>query len=404
MTHTSFLPLHVRIINRFGSGLGALGLPLIRLEPHALKVHARRETGLFDFGSSEFEEGLDILCRSANNDAGLSLIGRIGFRNIVTEALKSRLRRIDEVKHRPEIFEKSLNPPIIILGARSGTTFLHRLLCQDQGARPLTLWEVMNPGSTKDANQRRKEAIQRVAAQKRLYANIDAKHYIDADQPEEDIFLLNSSLKSPAFYMMAPVFSYAEWIRKQDMESAYLEYLQHLQIFQAATPDKRLTLKAPAHLGNIKAFLHAIPNALIVQTHREPVEVLASLNSLISTMHAGVCDSFEQRRMAKFTVEAFEDMLKRGEEVLDSLPSEQQIHLRYKDLVADPVGTVQRLYEHFGLDFTDEFEKKLEDFVVNRPKNKFGRHEYNIEDFGFTEEDISKRFAHYRERFLKAEN
>ncbi|MCP3958763.1 MAG: sulfotransferase, partial [bacterium] len=227
---------------------------------------------------------------------------------------------------------------------------------------------------------RREAGHKQAAAHKYLYSGIDAKHRIDADQPEEDIFLLNSSLKSAAFYMMAPVYSYLEWLSEQDLGSVYLEYLQHLQVFQSEAPQVRLTLKAPAHLWGMSSLLKAIPNGFVVQTHREPVEVLASINSLISTMHAGVCDSFDANRMARVNLRFFEEMVQRGEEALADFPSRQQLHVRYDDLVKDPIAMVRKLYEHFDLKLTNEVEERLDHFVNNRPKHKYGRHEYAIED------------------------
>lgn len=344
-----------------------------------------------------------MLCRSAGEDAGLSLVGRIAFRDLITEALISRLLRVEAVKTRRHVFDTPLVPPLIIVGARSGTTFLHRLLCCEPRARPLALWEVLRPMPPLGPDRRHDAVRRQVAAIKRLYPGVDTKHLIDADQPEEDIFLLNSSFKSAGFYMMGPVYSYVEWLRSQDLSSAYLEYLQHLQLFQAEDPSKRLTLKAPAHLYSMRALLAAIPNALVVQTHREPVEVLGSMNSFMQTMHAGICDDFDKRRMAATNTGILEELISRGEKDLATVSSEQVIHIRYRDLVKNPIETVRDIYRHFGLDFTEELESRLCDFVAGRPQNKYGRHVYSVEDFGLSEAEVFERFADYRARNLDTE-
>jgi hypothetical protein len=108
---------------------------------------------------------------------------------------------------------------------------------------------------------------------KKVAPMLDSKHHIDADEPEECVFLLDSSLMSPTFWMFAPVYGYLAWFLEQDQGPAYRVYREHLQIFQAETPGKRLTMKAPAHTPQLEAILAAIPEAMI-QTHRDPVEVV----------------------------------------------------------------------------------------------------------------------------------
>jgi hypothetical protein len=76
------------------------------------------------------------------------------------------------------------------------------------------------------------------------------------------------------------------------------------------------------------------------------------------------------------------------------------VDVRYADLAADPIGTVRRIHQHFGLPWDDALAARLRDWLDHRPKEKFGRHDYAAEDFGMTDARIAERFKGYIARFL----
>lgn len=61
------------------------------------------------------------------------------------------------------------------------------------------------------------------------------------------------------------------------MRPAYAMHRRVLQQLQWQVPGARWVLKAPSHLFAMDALLHTYPDARIVQTHRDPVTVVASL-------------------------------------------------------------------------------------------------------------------------------
>ena len=76
------------------------------------------------------------LLESVENDAALHLSGQLTFRETIVGSLINRLLLTEACKRTPEIFQKPLKSPIIVLGLpRSGTTFLHRLLAMDPAHR-----------------------------------------------------------------------------------------------------------------------------------------------------------------------------------------------------------------------------------------------------------------------------
>lgn len=67
---------------------------------------------------------------------------------------------------------------------------------------------------------------------------------------------------------------------------------------------------------------------------------------------------------------------------------------------ADPLGTVERIYERFGLTMTDAYRLAARRCLEMNPKGKHGRHAYRPEDFGWTEPELRARFRDYEARYL----
>lgn len=256
------------------------------------------------------------------------------------------------------------------------------------------------PGDGPDT--RRAYTIDMVTRMKRAAPDLDAKHHVDADEPEEDVILHNSSLSSLFFWMMYPVYGYLEWYLAQDQRPSYRVYREHLQLLQADNPGKQLTLKAPNHAGHLEELMDIVPEAILVQTHLYPVTVVSSVNSLFYTVHAYATEHVDVPRMAKTNLNLLGEYLDRNMAARVSAPANRIFDVRYKDLTADFVGMVRRIYDHFGLAFDAAFESRLKDWLAGRPQHKFGKHEYAASDFGMTDEQIRERFKDYISRFLES--
>ncbi len=391
-----------RLLARGLATLHPVGPRGLAFEPEVMKAAAVREVGLADFGDRSFEEGLEVACRSLREDAALSLEGRLALGAHVVNALSTRLLRVDLEKRDPERFRLPLERPLVILGLpRTGTTFLHRLLSLDERARSLKLYEVQRPVRGPGPDRRRFLATAEVAILKAVAPGLDAKHFVHADEPEECMFLLDSSLVSFTFWVLAPVHGYLDWYLRQDQREPYRVYRRHLQIFQHEEPGKRLTLKAPAHTGNLAALAEALPEALIVQTHRDPVEVVSSVNSLFYSFYAALSERFDLRRVAATNAQILARSVERAAAARGPL-GDRVLDVRYRDLVADPVGTVRRVHDHFGLAFEPAFERRLEEYVARRPRHGRGVHSYSAEEHGLTDELVAARFRDYTSRYLRA--
>ncbi len=394
-------PLWFRAFNRAGALAAGMGVRLVSLEPEALIRRARRRTGLDDLGDTSDREGLERLCLSLEDDARLSLGGRIVMRDNITNALVNRLRLLEARKRTPATFETPLVAPLMVVGLpRSGTTLLHRLLALAAGARPLLLWELLEPMPGPAPNVRRDRVQKRVDMLKRLAPAYAAKHHLDADEPDECALLLDGCFTSAVWCMLAPVFGYIEWVTDRDPTPAYRMYRAYLQHFQSATPRLRLTLKAPLHTAYLDALFANIPNVMVVQTHRDPVEVIPSLISLFETMY-GVISGVERSAIAPFVADVLEMMVDRNLDARSRISSDRLIDVSYEELTSDAVGTTRKIYDHFDLGWTDGHQARVEAWMRARPRHRSGVHTYDLHGSGLTKPGLAARFATYRALFVE---
>lgn len=397
------LPLRLRVLNTVGKYLGAARLPVAGLDEETLVQAAVKETGLTDFGSSYYREGLLQLLASLEKDAALHLAGRVANREVIVGNLINRLLLTEACKRTPAIFQRPLKPPIIILGLpRSGTTFLHRLLAMDPAHRAVPWWELARPVPGADSDGQ--PDLRRQALQKKLHrrqkamSDYDRKHFTRVDTPEECIWLLASTFLSPLYWGFAPVYSYLEWYKNQDRLQAYYEYRQLLHVLQAVDPARRLVLKSSTHTGAIEALLQTLPGALLIQTHRNPVEATVSLASLFYSAHSRITERLDVPRMTEAILSFHEHQIARNLVARDAHPG-AVFDVYYDRLTDDPIGTVRDIYDHYGLAWSEEFAECLSYYVQQNPRGKHGVHQYAPEDFGQTGEAIRERFTAYVERF-----
>src|SRR4051794_24301443 len=180
----------MRLFNGAGGLLGRLGVRP-RLGVPAMLAEAERRTGLSDWGDDRFREGLTVLVDAFEAQDNAHTFGRLFFREYCVRQLVNRLKIQADLTRHPEILEVPVRRPLVITGLpRSGTTFLHRLLCEDPAGRPLLFWETLEPspppGPEPDPGDGRLERARKsVRIVETLAPRVRAAHLFSAEEPEE---------------------------------------------------------------------------------------------------------------------------------------------------------------------------------------------------------------------------
>ncbi len=395
----------VHAINAAGSLLG-YGWA-VNLSEGSILAAARRKTRLEDFGEPPFLDPLRRFLKSADTEAQLNLMGRLATRHDMVRLLSNRLRMQEDRKKNPGIEEEAIRRPIIITGLpRTGTTLLHNLLALDPANRVPLTWETMYPSPPPDAitysGDRRIAFVDgQIRWFHRLVKGFNRIHPVGARLPEECLVIFSHSFLSYQFETTHRLPSYLGWLEGQDMVPAYEMHHRLLQHLQWRCPGQRWVLKAPAHMFDFEAMFRIYPDACVVMTHRDPIEVTASNASLTATLRSAFSNNVDPLEVGPECSRRWADAINRALFFRDRncVPADRFLDLYYIDLIADPIGTVRKVYEHFDLPFPDEQEQKIARFVGRNPKDRFGKHRYSLENFGLDLEDENRRYAAYKERF-----
>ena len=399
MSTTVQQPRAIRAINAVGGLVGRVGLQP-KLDPGSLLDAARKNTGLKDFGPYDFHEGLLRLTSSLEKEAQLTTLGRVAARQRLVGLLETRLRLIDRL---PAIKDEVIARPIFVLGLpRTGTTVLYGMLASNPAMRSPASWEVARPFPAPSGVDPARVALmdKDFAGFRRIAPGIDHIHPLGSYLPQECLALQAPQLTSYEFATTFPVPSYWAWLREQDMAPAYAfekQFLQHLQ--SGGHRGEHWILKTPCHLMWLDALLEVFPDALLVHTHRNPTTVLASVSSLMSTFRSAVSDHIDPVAIGREQLDAWTWGMQRVMEVRARVPDDRVVDVHYEDTVAKPVETVERVYEHLGLPYTDEVAAGVRSYLDDNPRDKHGSHSYSLEEFGLDRTEVDAAFAGYRERF-----
>jgi hypothetical protein len=384
------------------STLEHLGIAAFPISPEELIKAAQRQTGLENLQlSTQQQLALAKLCFSANHEAMLHPLGRIGIRDILVTALANRQLLQHMKEQYPERFNTPVRSPLMVIGLpRTGTTLLHRLLALAHDARPLRTFEVQYPlPPHRGSDNRKRRTRKQLSDMHKMAPGMALKHPIGANDAEEDFWLLNPSLLSATFFLFAPMPSYETWWQQQDMHDSYGLWAQLLSHFQHASPDRRWVLKSPAHTAFVEEMYCTVPDIQLVQIHRDPVEIVASTNSLPHTLYTVVSNWRDPIVLGRNSLDRLRWVCSRNTEARANGDT-RIVDVRYDDLMNEPVATVGHICEELGETFSSEHQLRIVHFLEKCPRHQHGKHHYSLEECGLSVEDVDLALGRYCAPFL----
>ncbi|MGH8979178.1 MAG: sulfotransferase family protein [Acidimicrobiia bacterium] len=374
-------------------------------------VYAERavaETGLDDFGDGAWREGLQRLLEDLDTSAALNQIGRTIVDGEIVAYLTNRLGIVAERRARPEIARREVIAPIVIIGqGRTGTTILYDLLAQDPAMRAPLTWEVAAPNPPPETPTYQSDP--RIAANEATSAMVDliipgfrAMHPLGPLLAQECVAMTASEFRSMIFPVQYRVPQYTHWLlHEADMAPAYEWHRVFLQHLQSRHMTARWILKSPGHIWCLGALLAEYPDALLVQTHRDPLRIIASLGSLVSTLRSLASDDTSNPEAAGEFADYILDGLDRSvtARIDGTVEPDRVIDVRFDAFMADPLATVRAVYEQLDLELTTVAEARMRDFLSSHPQDRYGKHAYTFAETGLDEGALRERARRYQEYF-----
>lgn len=400
--------LPLRALNQAGGWLERIGRPLPTLDAHSIVDAARKKAGTDDLGGDSFREPLERYLEAAREEAELNTFGRLGVRGMLTRALTNRARLHQWAEQHPEIRNERIEKPWVIVGLpRTGSSLLSNLLGLDPLARAPLQWEAADlipPADLETAatdpriQQNQVEADQLHA----LNPPFAFMHPTGATLAQECVAFFMYDVRTLGVETQAHVPSYGRWLETCDMAPAYAQHRLALQALQAAQPTERWILKTPNHLWSLSTLLETYPDARIIWTHRDPGPVVTSLASLVNTLQRMFTHRKNPRPAAEEWKSKLKSALTTGMDFDANAREGWCTHVQYSDLVADPLGTVQRIHDHFGEQTGRLHARRIRAWMARDRPSAMGRHAYDPADFGWSYPALAEEFAAYAERYSVA--
>jgi hypothetical protein len=192
----------------------------------------------------------------------------------------------------------------------------------------------------------------------------------------------------------------------QDPADAYRYEQRVLKLLQWRNPRRTWVMKSPFTITHMPSVLDVYPDAGFVWIHRDPVKALASVVSLIGTLHWMRSDEpFLGDSLAQFTnPDLSAGMMAQPIGWLESgvLPKDRLCNVQYRDFISDPMAAIAAIYDTFGLELTDDARAGMEQRWTALAREKRPAHTY---DLGSAEEISLEReaFRPYQEYFAVPE-
>lgn len=372
-----------------------------RLDPEEVAAAAAGDQGTADFAPG-WETGLAAYLGSAEEDGRLSALGRRMVRAAATARLRAGAALARHLRAHPEVLDRPLLPPIVIVGGwRTGTTFLFRLLATDPRLRaPLPL-ELSAPLKVAGRTPAERDAIVDAAAGTHellhtLNPALRAIHDSGARLPEECVLALGTDLRSWGFPSTTRLDGYAAWLAGEDLGPGYERYRHQLQLLDDQD-GRRWVLKAPAHTAELDRLVAAFPGAIVVHLHRDIVETVASGASLFATFRSTYSDEVDGADVGRFQADTTELWLRRAVTFREApaAAAATWVDVAYPDLVAAPTAVLDRIWAAADLDPVADPGAFVEAHHAAQPRHAHGAHRYSAADFGLDAQDLRERFAFY---------
>ncbi|WP_435082402.1 sulfotransferase family protein [Gordonia hongkongensis] len=365
-----------------------------------LHSSATRATGLDDFGDTEYLEPLGILLDSYRFEAGLTEIGSKMFRFFLKGALVARLLSEASWKANPGYTDVEVTRPIFVTGLpRTGTTALHRLLAADPAHQGVEMWlaEFPQPRPPRDtwSDNPVYQQIQAGFEQHHVEnPEFMGLHYMDAGEVEECWQLLRQSVMSISYESLAHIPTYSRWLAQQDWTPAYLRHRKNLQLIGLNDPGKRWVLKNPSHLFALDALMAAYPDALVIQTHRPPSTLIASMCSLAEHATPGWSTTFTGEQVGQDQLELWSRGLREFSTARKRYDPAQFLDIDFTDLRNDPMGTVERVYAALDTPMSEDARAAVTALdEESRSGARKPQHRYQLADYGLDEATVEAAFA-----------
>ena len=309
---------------------------------------------------------------------------------------------IQQLWFRRQLAEAELHgPPVFIVGHwRSGTTLLHELMVRDERLSSPTTLQCFAPHHFLVSEWFFQRFARWLLPSQRPMDDMAAGW----ERPQEDEFaLLALGLQSPYRRMAFPNsgatdMEFLDFQGVSDEQARqWLGTLRSFLLTVSTSTGRPLIIKSPTHTGRIASLAREFPDAKFIHLTRDPRDLFPSTCRLwrsldeVQALQKPVDTSIES-----YVIDCHRRMYNAFHNQRDKLSDQRLIDVRYEDLVRDPVGVLQNIYETLRLSDFDAVKPVIESWVEAEHKSyKPNRHQLPEDD----EAKIREAWCDYFDRY-----
>ena len=375
------------------------------LDAEAILAEARHKAGFAD-SEPEIARNLGVICASLNGDARLSAEGEAAARRSLVTRQADRIGGLKWCADHPEILDEPIKAVFLCGLPRSGTTYFQYLFDRDPRFQLVRTWQslVPLPPPAVDAQsvEDRKAFAREIRARTRPAEpeNFAALHLYDEDGSDECHAFLEQGVTAAGFHNVFDVPTYFDWlIGECDPIPAYRVHKRQLQLLQWRGARKPWALKYPNHVLFMDAICAVHPGARFAITHRDPLQVLASIAKMTLTLRKTRYDTVDPARVGEQMLHFIEAHIARIMAFADGPEAHRVVHVDYYALVANPAEEMARVHTALGIGSPREVIAEIAGWQRENPKNARGANHYALAQFDLSADAVEERFAAYRSRF-----
>lgn len=268
--------------------------------------------------------------------------------------------------------------PLFIVGApRSGTTFLHNLLCTNPEFAYPGLVECRMPMSFLTLGPLVSKLLPLLFAGRRAQDNVSFGPDVPA---EEESALLSKCLVSHQLALVFPHqreqfarYRVASGYSGEEVErwsSAFREFVLKLSGLKSGM----LVFKNPANTAKIHFLAQAFPGARFVYIHRHPVQVISSMSH--ASRKVGPYWRLQSREFpsSRDTAESAGNMIREYLDARSQIEPGRLVEVSYDELSRDPEATVERIYQVLELPGFHHARPSLQAYLGSLGRYRKNRH------------------------------
>ena len=296
-------------------------------------------------------------------------------------------RFLEKVVFDRQLERLTIRSPVFIIGHwRSGTTYLHNLIAQDNDWGYVSSLQTWTPELFLGSEPIVRYIIKQFLPEIRPMDNVE----LSVELPQEEEYALGN-VGLCCFYHgwyfpknMKHYFRQFVLFNNSSLEAQREWQVAYLRILKKATykmNGKRLILKNPANTARIKILLKMFPEAKFIHIYRNPYSVFASTKNLYRRLLPILgLQTVSDREIEDNIILFYRELMSKFFAEKQLIPKSNLIEIKYEDLIDDYINVLEQIYEQFNLSGFNWKKAKFTRYATAKSKYKNNQYYLSQED------------------------